>query len=91
MRAGPNRQRYEARRTRRRFEVDPEAFGRAPQQAKELASQHPSHIMARELARRCEAARGQDAQGGALKGRWDWLGIAAVVLPAILLAVVIAV
>jgi hypothetical protein len=91
LRAGPNRQRYEARRTRRRFEVDPEAFGRAPAQAKELASQHPSHIMARELARRCEAARTQDAPGGALKGRWDWIGIAAVVLPAILLAVVIAV
>ena len=89
-RSGPNRQRYDARSRRRRFDVDPETFGRAPQQAKELASRHPSHIMAGELARRCEAAQSKGAQGGTLQGRWDWLGIAAVVLPAILLAVVIA-
>jgi hypothetical protein len=88
--AGPNRQRLDAHQRRRRFEVDPESFGRAPQKAKELASQHPSHIMASELSRRREAARGQEAQGGTLKGRWDWIGVGAVVLPAILLAVVIA-
>ena len=90
VRAGPNRQRLDAHHRRRRFEVDPESFGRAPQKAKELASQHPSHIMAGELARRREAARGQGAQGGTLKGQWDWIGVGAVVLPAILLAVVIA-
>jgi hypothetical protein len=89
-RAGPNRQRLDAQHRRRRFEVDPESFGRVPQQAKDLASRHPSHIMAGELARRREAAVGQGAQGGTLKGRWDWLGVGAVVLPAILLAVVIA-
>jgi hypothetical protein len=91
LRAGPNRQRQDAQRRRRRFEVDPATFGRAPQQARELASQHASHIMAGELARRCAAAQDRGAVGGTLRGRWGWLGIAAVVLPAILLAVVIAV
>lgn len=90
-RAGPNRQRLDAQRRRRRFEVDPATFGRAPEQARELASQHPSHIMAGELARRCSAAQDKGAVGGTLQGRWGWLGIAAVVLPAILLAVVIAI
>jgi hypothetical protein len=89
-RAGPHRQRQDALRARRRFEVaDPSTFGKAPDKAKELASQHASHIMAGELARRSEQAKSQGAQGGNLVGRWDWVGVAAVLVPAILLVLVI--
>lgn len=89
-RAGPNRQRQDALRARRRFEVtDPSSFGKAPDKAKELASQHASHIMAGELARRSEQAKSKGAQGGTLVGRWDWVGVAAVLVPAILLVLVI--
>ena len=90
-RAGPNRRRSDAMRARRRFEVDPSTFGKAPDKAKELASQHPSHIMAGELARRCEKARDKGAVGGTMEGRWDWAGVAAVVLPGILLILAIVV
>jgi hypothetical protein len=91
-RAGPHRQRQDALRARRRFEVaDPSSFGKAPDKAKELASQHASHIMAGELARRCEQAKSKGAVGGTLVGRWDWIGVAAVLLPAILMVLAIVV
>jgi PH (Pleckstrin Homology) domain-containing protein len=69
-------------RARRRYQVpDAHTFGRAPQQAKDIASKHPSHIMAGELARRCETARAHGASGGILTARWAWLPIAAVIVP----------
>lgn len=78
-------------RARRRYEVpDPTAFGRMPAKAKELASQHPSHVMAGELARRLEAARKKGTPDGVVTGWWAWQPIMAVLIPAIALAVVIA-
>jgi hypothetical protein len=65
------------------------SFARMPDKARELASQHPSHIMAAELARRCDEARQAGVPGGVVQGRWAWLPIASVVLPVALLIVVI--
>lgn len=67
------------------------SFARMPDKARELASQHPSHIMAAELARRCDAAREAGAAGGVVSGRWAWLPVASVVVPvALLIAVLVA-
>jgi len=82
-RSGPKRQGFGVLGSVYRYDVDSSKVGRAPAEAKELATQHPSHIMARELARRCEEARrtGDGADGG-LRSRWDWLTLAAVLIPA---------
>lgn len=84
------------RRRRRGYEPlgPPSSFGKLPDQAKEIASQHPSHAMAGELARRCEAARQAGAADGVLAdgvltGRLAWLPIAAAVVPLVALIVVI--
>jgi hypothetical protein len=79
-------------RARRRYEVPPgTTFGRMPEKAKELASQHPSHVMAAELARRCDQARQAGAAGGVVAARWAWAPIAAVLIPvAALVAVILA-
>jgi hypothetical protein len=66
------------------------SFARMPDKARELASQHPSHVMAAELARRCDAARGAGAAGGVVEGHWAWLPIAAVLVPIALMISVIA-
>lgn len=97
------RQRHDYR-AQRRFEVAPgetwetgaarretPSFARMPDKARELASQHPSHVMAAELARRCDAARDAGAAGGVLESHWAWLPIAAVVVPvALLIAAIVA-
>jgi hypothetical protein len=56
--------------SRARYEVPtPDSFARLPEEARQLASQHPSHVMAGELARRCdEARRGRRADGGLTNG-----------------------
>jgi hypothetical protein len=77
-------------RARKRFEVpDPSAFGRMPAQGKEMASQHPSHVMAGELARRREQARKGGTPPGVLARRWAWAPIAAVLIPAAALVALI--
>jgi hypothetical protein len=88
-------------RQQRRYQVDPSAsYGKAPAQAQAMARQHPSHVMAGELGRRCTAAASAGtvsagtvsagtASAGTVTGRWAWLAMAAVVLPAAFLAVVI--
>lgn len=85
------RERHEER-GRRRYEVPESAtFGKMPAQAKEIASQHPSHVMASELARRLDAARAAGADGGVLTARWAWSAIAGIVIPAAgLIAVILA-
>lgn len=88
-----NRQERERhdRRARRRFEVpDTSAFGRMPDKAKEMSSQHPSQVMAGELARRCDLARKDAAPSGVLVGRWAWRPFAAVLIPIAALVAVIA-
>jgi hypothetical protein len=67
--------------SRRRFEVPDAGMGKMSQQAKDLASQHPSHIMAGELARRRGDAERAGAAEGVLSARWNWLAIAVVVVP----------
>jgi hypothetical protein len=85
------RERHDMR-ARRRFEVpDATAFGRMPDKAKEIASQHPSHVMATELARRCEEARRRGTPAGLVAASWAWRPIAAVLIPlAALIAVILA-
>jgi hypothetical protein len=85
------RERHDMR-ARRRFEVpDATTFGRMPEKAKEIANQHPSHIMASELARRCDEARQRGGPAGVLASQWAWPPIAAVLIPvAGLIAVVLA-
>jgi hypothetical protein len=80
------------RRARRRFEVpDAAAFGRMPDKAREMANQHPSHVMAGELARRCDLARKDATLTGVLVGGWAWRPFAAVLIPvAALVAVILA-
>jgi hypothetical protein len=77
-------------RARRRYQVpDPSTFGRMPAKGKEMASQHASHVMAGELARRCEQARQAGITPGVLDGRWAWAPIAAMIVPAAALVAVI--
>lgn len=85
------RQRHDSR-ARRRFQVpDATQFARMPDQAKDLLTKHPSHIMAGELARRLEASRTDGAGTGAVAGRWAFLPIVAVIIPvAALIAVIVA-
>jgi hypothetical protein len=88
---GARRERHDLR-ARRRFEPpDTAAFGRMPAKAKEIANQHPSHVMAGELARRRDEALEGGASGGVLAGRWAWRPVAAVLIPvAGLIAVIVA-
>ena len=66
------------------------SYGKAPAEAQAMARQHPSHVMAGELGRRCSAAQAAGAEpGGTVTGRWAWLAIAGVVLPVAFLAAVI--
>jgi hypothetical protein len=77
-------------RARKRFQVpDASQFGRMPAKGKEMASQHPSHVMAAELARRCEQARKGGIPPGVLARRWAWAPIAAVIVPAAALVAII--
>jgi hypothetical protein len=94
LRAGFGSRRHRERhdeRARRRYQVpDTSVYGKLPAQAKEIASQHPSHVMASELARRLDEAREAGAAGGVLTARWSWASIAAVVIPVAGLIAVIA-
>jgi hypothetical protein len=89
MARGPRRQQQDAWRARKRFEVDTRALGRAPQEAKDIANLHASHIMATELAKRCQAARGGQSAEGAVpsftervRNTADWPAVLAAVVPA---------
>jgi hypothetical protein len=86
-----NRERYDVRASKRIGAPGAGSFGKMPAQAKEIASQHPSHIMAGELARRCNEARDREAAPGVVTARWAWAPIAAVIIPlAGLIAVIVA-
>jgi len=91
--AGGMRRSQFNQRAQRRYQVDPSAsYGKAPSEAQAMARQHPSHVMAGELGRRCSAAQAAGtAPGGTVTGRWAWLAIAGVVAPvAFLVAVILA-
>jgi hypothetical protein len=93
MASGLRRAQYNQR-AQRRYQVAPAAssYGKAPAEAQAMARQHPSHVMAGELGRRCSAAQAAGAApGGTVTGRWAWLAITGVVLPvAFLVAVILA-
>jgi hypothetical protein len=81
-------------RQQRRYQVDPSAsYGKAPAQAREMSRQHPSHVMAGELGRRCSEAQASEtavAAGGTVVARWAWWSIAGVVVSVAFLVAVIA-
>jgi hypothetical protein len=96
MASGMRRSQYNQRQ-RRRYQVDPSAsYGKAPAQAQEMARQHPSHVMAGELGRRCAEAQAADTQAagaaeGTVTARWAWWPIAGVVFSiAFLVSVILA-
>ena len=95
MASGMRRSQYNQRQ-RRRYQVDPAAsYGKAPPQAQEMSRQHPSHVMAGELGRRCNEAQAAQAAAGVPEGtvtaRWAWWPIAGIVLSvAFLVAVIVA-
>jgi hypothetical protein len=95
LRAGFGQRRYRDRheaRAQKRYQVtDPSKFGRMPSEGKDLARQHPSHVMAGELARRCEQARKVGVTPAVFTGQWAWAPIAAVVIPLIAFIVVLVV
>lgn len=63
---------------------------RLPQQAQDLASMPPARAIAARLDSRAEQARGRDGSAGArVTVSWAWFPIAAVVGPAVALAVVL--
>jgi Bacterial PH domain len=65
----------------------PAAYGRMPGQARELTQLTPAEVMARELAGFADrTSAGHDADSvptAVMSGKWAWLPVAAVVLPAI--------
>jgi hypothetical protein len=89
---GMRRQRYEQR-SQRRYgagESVPQGYGKLPDQAQQLSRQHPSHVMAGELARRCSEAQAAGTEPGVVTGRWAWQPVAAVLVPVAGLIAVIA-
>jgi hypothetical protein len=93
MATGMRRSQYNQRQ-QRRYQVDPSAsYGKAPAQAREMSRQHPSHVMAGELGRRCseaQAAGATEAAEGTVVARWAWWPIAGVVVSVAFLIAVIA-
>jgi Bacterial PH domain len=94
MASGMRRSQYNQR-AQRRYQVEPSAsFGKAPAQAREMSRQHPSHVMAGELGRRCSEAQAVQLAGaaaGTVVGRWAWWPIAGVLVSiAFLVAVILA-
>jgi hypothetical protein len=86
---GTFRQKRQASSMAKRYEVDTTKLGKAPAEAKDLAMKHPSHIMAMELAKRCQQARGGQSAEDAppafterVRNRADWLSVLAVIVPA---------
>jgi hypothetical protein len=76
MATGMRRSQYNQRQ-QRRYQVEPSAsYGKAPAQAREMSRQHPSHVMAGELGRRCNEAQAAGAADGTVIARWAWGAVA---------------
>jgi hypothetical protein len=76
MATGMRRSQYNQRQ-QRRYQVEPSAsYGKAPAQAREMSRQHPSHVMAGELGRRCNEAQAGGAADGTVLARWAWGAVA---------------
>jgi hypothetical protein len=93
---------YSPRRSRLRAEVRgsrwdqspasrPGGYGRMPAEAREVAKQTSVELMAREIQAMASEARERGAAGGAVVASWAWLSLAAFCVPALVLALVIAI
>lgn len=93
---------YSPRRSRLRAEVRgnrwerspasrPSGYGRMPAEAREAAKQTTVELMAREIQSMASQARERGAAGGAIVRSWAWSSLAAFGVPALTLALVIAI
>jgi len=91
----PRRSRLKAevrgRRMDRNLVSRPGNYGRMPVEAREVAKQHPTELMAREIQSLARKARERGAPDGPVVASWAWSSLAAVLLPVLLLALVIAI
>lgn len=91
----PRRSRLKAevrgRRMDRNLVSRPGDYARLPVEAREAAKQHSAELMAREIQGLAQKARERGAVDGPVVASWAWLSMAAVLLPALALALVIAI
>jgi signal transduction histidine kinase len=89
----PRRSRLKAevrgRRMDRNLVSRPGGYARMPVEAREVAKQHPAELMAREIQSLAQKARERGAPDGPVVASWAWPSLAAVLVPALLLALVI--
>lgn len=89
----PRRSRLKAevrgRRMDRNLVSRPGGYARMPAEAREVAKQHPAEVMAREIQSLAQKARERGAPDGPVIASWAWSSLAAVLGPALLLALVI--
>jgi signal transduction histidine kinase len=89
----PRRSRLKAevrgRRMDRNLVSRPGGYARMPVEAREVAKQHPAELMAREIQSLAQKARERGAPDGPVVASWAWSSLAAVLVPALLLALVI--
>jgi Bacterial PH domain len=89
----PRRSRLKAevrgRRMDRNLVSQPGGYARMPVEAREVAKQHPAELMAREIQGLAQKARERGAPDGPVVASWAWSSLAAVLVPALLLALVL--
>jgi Bacterial PH domain len=90
----PRRSRLKAevrgRRMDRNLVSRPGNYARMPVEAQEAAKQHPAELMAREIQNLAQRARERGAPDGPVVASWAWSSLAAVLVPVLVLALVIA-
>ena len=69
----------------------PGNYARMPVEAREVAKQHPVELMAREIQGLAQRARERGAPDGPVVASWAWSSLAAVLVPMLVLALVIAI
>ncbi len=91
----PRRARAKAETRGRRWDLNPASqpigYGRMPAEAREVAKQTPVELMAREIQSMADQARDRGAVGGTVVASWAWASLAAFGVPALVLAVAIAI
>jgi hypothetical protein len=91
----PRRSRVRAEARGRRWDRSPAGrpggYGRMPAEAREVAKQTSVELMAREIHGMASQARERGAAGGTVVARWAWSSLAAFGVPALVLALVIAI
>jgi len=91
----PRRSRLKAevrgRRMDRNLISRPGNYARMPVEARAVAKQHPAELIAREIQGMAQKARERGAPDGPVVASWAWSSLAAVLVPALVLALVIAI